>query len=96
MEYEFIVICKLGRTHVIADALSKLPNNSKPLGVSNQTVDASLFYVEPIWMQDVKTYLETDARNSELSSKIEVRKKGKTFHSKRGNYVQSGPRQHNV
>jgi hypothetical protein len=50
LEYEFIVICKPSRTHVISDALSKLPNNSKPLGVSNQTMDASLFYVEPIWM----------------------------------------------
>jgi hypothetical protein len=33
LEYEFIVIYKLGRTHVVADVLSKLPNSSKPLGV---------------------------------------------------------------
>jgi hypothetical protein len=36
--------------HVVADVLSKLPNNSKPLGVLNQTIDASLFSVKPIWM----------------------------------------------
>jgi len=33
LEYEFIVIYKLGRTHVVVDFLSKLPNSSKPLGV---------------------------------------------------------------
>jgi len=38
------------RTHVVIDVLSKLLSNSKPLGVINQVVDASLFYVEPIWM----------------------------------------------
>jgi hypothetical protein len=32
----------------------------------------------------------SNARNSELSSKIEIGKKGKTFYSERGNYVQSG------
>ncbi len=59
LEYEFIIVYKLGRTHVVADALSKLLDNSKPLGVPNHIVDASLFYVEAIWMQEVKTYLKT-------------------------------------
>jgi hypothetical protein len=55
---EFTVVYKPGRTHVVVDVLSKLPDNSKPLGVPNQIVDMSLFLVEPIWMQEVKTYLE--------------------------------------
>jgi len=38
--YEFIVVYKLGRTHVVV-VLSKLPDSSKPLGVPNQIVDAS-------------------------------------------------------
>jgi hypothetical protein len=59
LKYEFIVVYKLGRTHVVADVLSRLPNNLEPLGVSNQTMDASLYSIEPMWMQEVKTYLET-------------------------------------
>ncbi len=50
LEYEFIVVYKLGRTHVVLNVLFELPNNSKPLGVPNQIMDASLFFVEPIWM----------------------------------------------
>jgi hypothetical protein len=33
LEYEFIIIYKLGRTHVVVNVLSKLPNNLEPLGV---------------------------------------------------------------
>ncbi len=50
LEYEFTVVYKPGRTHVVVDALSRLPNSLKLLGLPNQTVDASLFFVEPIWM----------------------------------------------
>jgi hypothetical protein len=37
-----------------------------------------------------------DARNFEPSSETKVGQKGRTFHSKRGNYVQSGTRQQNA
>jgi len=50
LEYVFIVVYKLGKTHVIVDVLSRLLNTSKPLGVSDQSVNVSLFFVEPIWM----------------------------------------------
>jgi hypothetical protein len=46
----FMVVYMPSRTHVVTDVLSKLLSNSKPLGVINQVMDASLFYVEPIWM----------------------------------------------
>ncbi len=59
LEYEFIIVYKFGRTHIVANVLSRLPNNSKPLGVPYETVDASLFSVKPIWMEEVKTYLKT-------------------------------------
>jgi hypothetical protein len=59
LEYEFIVVYKHGGTHVVADVLSKLPYNSEPLGVTNQIVDASLFLIEPIWMQEMENYLKT-------------------------------------
>jgi hypothetical protein len=45
LEYEFIAVYKFGRTHVAADVLSRLPNNSKPLGVPYYTTDASLFFL---------------------------------------------------
>jgi hypothetical protein len=48
LEYEFTVVYKHGRTHVVVDVLSRLPDNLDPLGVPDQTVDASLFFVKPI------------------------------------------------
>jgi hypothetical protein len=52
------MVYKLGKTHAIANVLSILLNSSKPLGVPDQTVDALLFFVEPMWMEEVKSYLE--------------------------------------
>jgi hypothetical protein len=40
-EYEFIIVYKPSRTHVVVDVLSILLDGSKPLGVPNETVDAS-------------------------------------------------------
>jgi hypothetical protein len=37
LEYDFIVMYKPCKTHVIADALSRLPNITKPIGVLDQT-----------------------------------------------------------
>jgi hypothetical protein len=58
LEYEFTIVYKLGRIHVVVSVLSRFLDNSEPLGVLDQTMDMSLFSVEPIWMQEVKTYLE--------------------------------------
>jgi hypothetical protein len=58
LEYEFIAIYKTKRTHVVANVLSRLLDSSEPLGVLNQKVDASLFSIKPIWMQEVKSYLK--------------------------------------
>jgi hypothetical protein len=58
LEYDFVIVYKPSKTHVVVDALSKLLDSSKPLGVLDQTMDMSLFFVEPIWMQGVKTYSE--------------------------------------
>jgi hypothetical protein len=60
LEYEFTIVHKHGRTHVVADVLSRLLDSFGTLGVPDQNVDASLFFVEPIWMHEVKTYLETN------------------------------------
>jgi hypothetical protein len=39
LEYDFIVL--LRRTHIVINALSRLSNNTKPIGVHDQTTDAS-------------------------------------------------------
>jgi len=35
LKYEFIVVYKLGRTHVVVDVLSILPYGLEPLGIPN-------------------------------------------------------------
>jgi hypothetical protein len=47
-------VYKRGKTHVAANALLKLPNITKPIGVPDQTTNASLFYTELEWLNDVK------------------------------------------
>jgi hypothetical protein len=86
LEYEFIIIYKLGKTHVVANVLHRLLNNSEPLGVPYQTMDASLFFIEPIWMQEVKTYLEIGHMLDTLIliQKQKLAKKAEPFTSKEG------------
>jgi hypothetical protein len=59
LEYDFIVVYKPEKTHVVVDVLSRLPNVTKPTNVLNQTIDASLFYTEPKWLNDVKEFFRT-------------------------------------
>jgi hypothetical protein len=58
LEYEFTVVYKPSKTHVVVDVLSILQDNLEPFETSCQTIDASLFFVEPMWMQEVKSYLK--------------------------------------
>jgi len=43
LDYDFKIIYKLGRCHLMVDAISRLPNQIEPIGVPNQTYDAHLF-----------------------------------------------------
>jgi hypothetical protein len=45
LEYDFIVLYKLGCTHVVADELSILPNITKLASVLNQITYANLFHL---------------------------------------------------
>jgi hypothetical protein len=58
LEYDFTVVYKPCRIHVIANVLSRLPNITKPIGVFDQTTNASLFYIEPEWLKDMKEFLK--------------------------------------
>jgi len=44
LEYDFIVVYKLGKIHVITNALLRLPDIIESIGVLDQTTYASLFY----------------------------------------------------
>ncbi len=50
---------KLGKTHVVVDALSKLLDIIEPTNMPNQTTYLSLFYTKPKWLNDVKELLIT-------------------------------------
>jgi hypothetical protein len=77
LKYELTIVYKPGRTHVVAKVLSKLPNSSKPLGVPDYSVDASLFSIEHVWIHEVKRYIETSQmpKNLNLAQKHKLAKK---------------------
>jgi hypothetical protein len=41
----------------MANTLNRLPNQTKLVGVLNQTCDAHLFTFQPEWLQNVYEYL---------------------------------------
>jgi len=71
LEYDFIVVYKLGITHVVADALSKLLNIIQFIGVPNQTIDVSLFYTKLEWLNDVKDFM----RIGQIEGTLDVQQK---------------------
>jgi hypothetical protein len=56
-KYEFVVVYKPNRTHVVANAISRLPDTIKPTNVLDQTIDATLLHLQPIWLEEIKDYL---------------------------------------
>jgi len=59
LKYDFIVVYKLGKIHVVTYGLLRLPDITKPTSVFDQTIDASLFYIETKWLKDVNFFLRT-------------------------------------
>jgi hypothetical protein len=59
LKYDFTIMYKPRKIHVVADALSRLQNIIEPTSVPNQTTYANLFYIEPEWLNDVKEFLKT-------------------------------------
>jgi hypothetical protein len=43
LEYDFKIIYKLGRSHLMAYALHRLPNQSHSVGVLNHTINVHMF-----------------------------------------------------
>jgi hypothetical protein len=49
---------KPSRTHVVANALLRLPDSTEPTNVPNHIIDASLFYTWLKWLNDVREFLK--------------------------------------
>jgi len=47
------------RTHVVANALLRLLDITKPTSVPDQTIDARLFYIKLEWLKDIKEFFRT-------------------------------------
>ncbi len=79
-------------THVVVDVLSKLLD-SKTTGSPDQIVDTSLFFVEHVWIQEVKSYLEIGQmpKTLNLAQKHKLVKKTKPFILKEGIMYKSQP-----
>jgi hypothetical protein len=58
---------KPSRTHVVADALSRLLDITEPTSMFNQTTNANLFYTQPKWLNDAKEILKARQLESTLS-----------------------------
>jgi hypothetical protein len=59
LKYDFTIVYKPSRTHVVVDALSRLLNITEPTCVPDQTTYASLFYIKLEWPNNVKEFLRT-------------------------------------
>jgi hypothetical protein len=59
LDYDFIVVYKLEKIHVVVDVFSRLLDVTKPTYVLIQIIDASLFYTEPKWLNFVKEFFRT-------------------------------------
>jgi hypothetical protein len=58
LEYDFTIVYKPSKSDVVVDALSTLLDSIKPIGVIDQTTNASLFYTGSKWLNDVKEFLK--------------------------------------
>ncbi len=56
LKYDFIVMYKPNKIHVIVDVLLILLDIIKPTSVHDQTIYASLFYIEPEGLNDVNFF----------------------------------------
>ncbi len=68
IEYEFTVLYKPSKTHVFVDALLRLPNITKPTGVLDKTIDASMLYTKSKWLNHVQEFLKIGQIEGTLST----------------------------
>ena len=59
LEFDFKVIYKPGKTHGVADALSRNKGAEPATEIPDQTTDAQLFSIQPDWIHPIIEYLQT-------------------------------------
>ncbi len=42
--------------HLVVNALNRLPNQTKPIGLPYQTYDVHMFTLQPKWLRNVYEY----------------------------------------
>ncbi len=57
MEYDFKIVYKPSRSHLMADALSRLHNQTEPIVIPDETSDVHMFTLQPEWLHNVYEYL---------------------------------------
>ncbi len=57
LEGDFKIVYKLNRSYLMADTLSRLPNQVESVGILDQTTDVCLFTLQLEWLQNVYDYL---------------------------------------
>jgi hypothetical protein len=57
LEYNFKIVYKLGKSHLMANVLSRFPNQAKLVGVLDQTTNAHLLTLQPKWLPSVYDYM---------------------------------------
>jgi hypothetical protein len=89
LEYEFTIIYKHGRKHVVFDVLSIFPYSSRSIGSFILDCGCIIILCRTYMDARSKKLLKdrSDAENFDLNLKIEVGQKDKTFHSEKRNNV---------
>ncbi len=57
LECDFIIVYKPSRSHLMWNALSRLPNHIEPVEIPDQICDVHLFTLQLQWLQNVYEYL---------------------------------------
>jgi hypothetical protein len=60
LEYNFLIIYKLARSHYVVDALTHMPDLTKQNGVSNQTTYVIIFLLQLVWLHEIFKYFITE------------------------------------
>ncbi len=50
MGYDFKIVHKPSRSHLMVYALNRLPNQIEHVGIPDQTCDAHMFILQPKWL----------------------------------------------
>ena len=73
LEFDFTVVYKPGKTHGIADALSRNTVAEPATGITDTTSDAQLFSILPEWLTTVHDYLKTGTFPADWSTERKKR-----------------------